>query len=122
MNSGLFLSTGELCALGVDEPSCPLMRKRTPLALTFRMLDHEPRDEADEDRDAAGPGVAGDRMDDCVAREALDSVLPLVFADRWLKVKYFPGGRGTDSPFAVPSGVSTQFPSQLPVESTCVQR
>lgn len=40
------------------------MRNRTPLALAFNMLDHEPRDEPDEDNEAVGLDVVGDRGDD----------------------------------------------------------
>ena len=81
ISSDLLLSFGEPCTLGVDRPSCPLMRKRTPLALAFRRLDQEPRDDAEEDKDVAGPGVVGDRMDDCVVKEALDSARNLVLRD-----------------------------------------
>jgi hypothetical protein len=57
------------------------MKKRTPLALAFKILDQEPFDEAEDDSDAVGPGVVGDRTDDCVEKEALDRPRALVPVD-----------------------------------------
>lgn len=66
-------SIGEFCAFGVDVPSCPLMRKRTLLALAFSILDHDPRDEAEDDSEDAGPGVVGDCRDRWDVKDALEN-------------------------------------------------
>lgn len=87
ITSDRLLSIGELGGLGVDKPSCPVIKKRTPLALAFKILDQEPLDETEDESDAAGPGVEGDRMDDCVEKEALESARTLVPMDWWRRLK-----------------------------------